>query len=469
MYKWNNNGFKLFLKFNNKYYYSFLLFFPFIIQIIVYAQQQQTENWEQQRRLILEGGKTTIKSSSNLEDNNNGDLLYILLDEISVFSCKGIKNEIKLTEEDVQIINEKGNKVYYIKAPGNYSLHFKNINVLNNLAYLSGEIGVTLQVPILEGPAGIRFDVPYTMIPETGLLDQQCDEASGIVQREKRQYCRYCELCTLTDKIEKGLTNGEHQFLPILTSGQEQPFSPICSKIGAKNYEFKRTINLPGRFDLENKIKQKMNGVDAEIRKRLNKGRGRFQVFLNLISADAPPITMKDWFDGSEQCKCCGREKEPTCRGVLSFLYCNIEDCKSAYAQQCLHNSAHIVACYTVEFNYRMSTRKEEVQQFLRENNYPDQDLTVTTSLAADEQTISEIPNQNIRTDVVNNNQRVNNQHQKEIPRRLVYGDEQRSKQPKELSIKCVSQMATRLTHLRRYCNIFWNEKLCCSHCPGIC
>jgi len=30
-------------------------------------------------------------------------------------------------------VNEKGNKVYYIKAPGNYSLHFKNINVLNNL------------------------------------------------------------------------------------------------------------------------------------------------------------------------------------------------------------------------------------------------------------------------------------------------------------------------------------------------
>uniref|UniRef100_A0A915LDG8 Uncharacterized protein n=1 Tax=Meloidogyne javanica TaxID=6303 RepID=A0A915LDG8_MELJA len=362
---------------------------------------------------------------------------------------------------DVQIVNEKGNKVYYIKAPGNYSLHFKNINVLNNLAYLSGEIGV----PILEGPAGIRFDVPYTMIPETGLLDQHCDEASGIVQREKRQYCRYCELCTLADKIEQGLTNGEHQFLPILASGQEQPFAPKCSKIGAKSYEFKRTINLPGRFDLEQKIKQKMSGVDAEIRKRLNKGRGRFQVFLNLISADAPPITMTDWFDGSEQCRCCGREKDPKCRGVLSFLYCNVEDCKSAYAQQCLHNSARIVACYTVEFNYRMTTRREEVQQFLRENNYPDQDLT--TSLAADELT-SEIPNQNIKEGITEN-QRFNQHQQTSAPKRLVYGDEQRARQPKELSIKCVSQMATRLTHLRRYCNIFWNEKLCCSHCPGIC
>uniref|UniRef100_A0A914LJE9 Uncharacterized protein n=1 Tax=Meloidogyne incognita TaxID=6306 RepID=A0A914LJE9_MELIC len=269
MRKWRNTSLESLLipKSKDRFRLSYFPFFPliyFFFIILIPISQQQTENWDQQRRLIE--GSRTAASNNNLEDN--GDL-FILLDEISVFSCRGIKNEIKLTEEDVQIVNEKGNKVYYIKAPGNYSLHFKNINVLNNL------------VPILEGPAGIRFDVPYTMIPETGLLDQHCDEASGIVQREKRQYCRYCELCTLADKIEQGLTNGEHQFLPILASGQEQPFAPKCSKIGAKSYEFKRTINLPGRFDLEQKVKQKMSGVDAEIRKRLNKG-VKIEIFLNI-------------------------------------------------------------------------------------------------------------------------------------------------------------------------------------------
>lgn len=94
----------------------------------------------------IENGATP----SGLEE----DELYILLDDISVYSCRGVHNEINLTEEDVQIVNEKGNKVYYIKAPGNYSMHFKRINVLNPLAHLSGEIGVTLQVPIFEGPAG---------------------------------------------------------------------------------------------------------------------------------------------------------------------------------------------------------------------------------------------------------------------------------------------------------------------------
>ncbi|KAL3083320.1 hypothetical protein niasHS_011122 [Heterodera schachtii] len=387
----------------------------------------------------------------------DGDELFILLDEISVFSCRGVKNELKLTEEDVQIVNEKGNKVYFIRAPGNYSISFKRINVLNNLAHLSGELGITLQVPILEGPAGIRFDVPYTMVPETGLLNQQCDEFSGIVERDKRQYCRYCDLCGLTDQLENRLTRTDsdgHRFLPALAAGEEAPFSPRCEKIDARTYEFRRTINLPGRRELEQKARQKISGVDAEIRKRLNKGRGRFQVFLNLISADQPPITQKAWFDGSEQCRCCGRDKDPNCRSVLSFLYCNVEDCKSAYAQQCLHNSARIVACYTVEFNYRMTTRRDEVQMFLRENNYPDQDAPGTAPPSPP---------------TISANDASSSQQSAAPPRLNVIGDEQRARQPKELSTRCVSQMETRLTHLRRYCTIFWNEKLCCSHCPGIC
>uniref|UniRef100_A0A914YNS8 Uncharacterized protein n=1 Tax=Panagrolaimus superbus TaxID=310955 RepID=A0A914YNS8_9BILA len=139
------------------------------------------------------------------------------------------------------------------------------------------------------------------MIPETGLLNQQCDEFSGIVERDKRQYCRYCELCGLSAKVENGLNQGQHKFLPQLAQGQESAFSPHCSKISSDSYEFKRSLNLPGRQELENMIKGKVQGVDNEIKKRLNKGRGRFQVFLNLIAAEQPPISQKAWFEGSEQ------------------------------------------------------------------------------------------------------------------------------------------------------------------------
>uniref|UniRef100_A0A0M3IBD9 Secreted protein n=1 Tax=Ascaris lumbricoides TaxID=6252 RepID=A0A0M3IBD9_ASCLU len=229
------------------------------------------------------------------------DDLYILIDEISIYSCRGVKNEVQLAEEDVNIINEKGNRVYFIKAPGNYSLSFKRIKVLNDFGYLSGEIGVTLQVPILEGPAGIRFDLPYTMVPETGLLNQQCDEHSGIVERDGRQYCRYCDICGLSEKIESHLNKEGYEFLPELANGNEEKFAPKCTQISANTYEFKRTINLPGRKHLEAKVREKMQGLDGEIRKRLNKGRGRFQVFLNLISSKQPPISQKAWFDASSQ------------------------------------------------------------------------------------------------------------------------------------------------------------------------
>uniref|UniRef100_A0A1I7YFN5 Uncharacterized protein n=1 Tax=Steinernema glaseri TaxID=37863 RepID=A0A1I7YFN5_9BILA len=371
--------------------------------------------------------------------SHNPDDLYILLEEISLYTCKGVKNQIKMNEDDVNVVNEKGNRVYFIKAPGNYSLHFKRINVLNQFGYLTGEIGVTLRVPILEGPAGIRFDVPYTMIPETGLLNQQCDDHSGIVEHDGKQFCRYCELCNLSEKLEQGLNQDGHQYLPELAQGKEDAFAPKCGKIGASTYEFKRTINLPGRRELESKIRDKMQGVDDEIKKRLNKGSGRFQVFLNLISANQPPISQKAWFDGSNQCRCCGPKRDPSCSN-LSFLYCNREDCKSAWAQQCLHNSAKIVACYSVEFNYRMTTSYSEVLQFLKENNYPNQDeghAPVT---------------------------------QRPVVRKQPAPAVQPAAQTEgSLSERCVAQMPHNLTHLRRYCTIFWNAKLCCAQCEGVC
>lgn len=37
------------------------------------------------------------------------------------------------------------------------------------------------------------------------------------------------------------------------------------------------------------------------------------------------------------------------------------------------------------------------------------------------------------------------------------------------LSENCVALMPHRLTNLRRYCTIFWNAKLCCAHCEGVC
>ncbi|VDM63433.1 unnamed protein product [Angiostrongylus costaricensis] len=138
----------------------------------------------------------------------------------------------------------------------------------------------------------------------------------------------------------------------------------------------RKLISLPNRDTLEHFIRNKVKGIDDEIKKRLNKGRGRFQVFLNLIAADKPSISQKRWFDSSKECKCCNTGSN-SC-GSLSYLYCNIEDCKSGWALQCLHNTARIAACYTVEFNYRMTTSYADVVEFLQQNGYPNQEAHMT-------------------------------------------------------------------------------------------
>ncbi|VIO98884.1 Uncharacterized protein BM_BM2172 [Brugia malayi] len=366
------------------------------------------------------------------------DNLYILIDEISVYTCRGAKNEIKLTEDDIDIVNEKGNRVYFIKAPGSYSLHFKKLVVTRDIGYLSGEIGVTLQVPIIEGPAGIRFDLPYTVVPETGILDQECDKHSGVVERGNRQYCRYCDICGLTAKLETDLNDKGHLFLPEVARGTEEKFAPVCNRIASNIYEFNRTINLPGRRELLARINEKVQGLDGEIRERLNKKRGRFQIFLNLISAEQPAIKQDDWFAKSADCQCCWDDRDASCHGVLSFLYCSKEECKNNWARRCLHHTARIVACYTVEFNYRTTTSYADVIQFLKENNYPNQEAITSIPI------IQRIPPHPRGTVEV-----------KDIAQ--------------SLAERCVAKMPQRLTHLRRYCTIFWNDKLCCSHCPGVC
>ena len=85
-------------------------------------------------------------------------------------------------------------------------------------------------------------------------------------------HSRYCDICGLSEKIESGLNNEGHLFLPELASGHEEKFAAKCAHIGANKYEFKRTINLPGKRELEQKVREKMQGLDGEIKKRLNKG-----------------------------------------------------------------------------------------------------------------------------------------------------------------------------------------------------
>lgn len=65
--------------------------------------------------------------------------------------------------------------------------------------------------------------------------------------------------------------------MPAVAQGTEKKFAPICDKISANTYEFRRTINLPGRRELEARVQEKVQGLDGEIRQRLNKRVRKFE------------------------------------------------------------------------------------------------------------------------------------------------------------------------------------------------
>lgn len=164
---------------------------------------------------------------------------------------------------------------------------------------------------------------------------------------------------------------------------------------------------------------------------------------MNLISANQRPLAQRTWFEGSEKCRSCLR---PAGGNIFSSILgtCDIEECKSIWAQQCLHNSAKIVACYTVEFNYRMTDKFWEVQKFLKDNNYPDQEVVTAPSPT------NPPP---IQVPVVPSSP--------PLPAGVA--------ELQDLSARCVAQIPAKSSHLRRYCTIFWNPKLCCTNCPSVC
>ncbi|CAJ0960553.1 unnamed protein product, partial [Mesorhabditis belari] len=237
-----------------------------------------------------------------------------------------------------------------------------------------------------------------------------------------------------------------------------------CEAVNADFYEFKKTISLPGKATLEKMVKDKANGLDKEITKRLNKGQGRFQVFLNLIAAAKPSMSQKMYFNNSQDCKCCSPDAPSSQCGSYGYGYCNIEDCKSSWAHQCLHNTARIAACFTVEFNYRMTTVYSEVLDFLRENNYPNQEVDYARPRYPAQRESANRGEHRRNSQGYQSSQR---EVQREVQRETI--EENRSENAGSVSERCVAKMPQKMTHLRRYCTIFWNAKLCCTHCGDVC
>ncbi|VDK75240.1 unnamed protein product [Onchocerca ochengi] len=362
-------------------------------------------------------------------------------------SYTAVKNEIKVIEGDIDIVNEKGNRLYFIKAPGSYSLHFKKLVFTKDIEYFWGEIGVTLQVPIIKGLQDVLKNV---------IMRTRCNQDLFLLKRSifpEETACLYSIPCYIpvTSKTSEQMPELP-SILPELARGIEEKFALDCNKIASNIYEFSHIINLPSRRELEAQVNKKVRDWTVKFVNVLTKKQcfpfvevvllryPKSRTILNipeLNSAEKPAIKQDEWFVKSAECRCCWDDRDASCHGVLSFLYCNKEECKNNWAKRCLHHIAHIVACYKVEFNYRTTTSFADVIQFLKENNYPNQE-SVTVSLLK----IHFV----LQTQLLENTDNA-------LP----------------LAERCVAKMSQKVTHLRRYCIIFWNDKPYCSHCPDVC
>lgn len=250
-----------------------------------------------------------------------------------------------------------------MKAPGEYVINFGNIQVNGQLQSLTGEISATLQVPLIQGPVNLNF--PYSIIPAQGVLKSQCDQQSGIVQKGGRNYCRYCQLCWTSQQVEQGLNSGYNKYLPELENGQEQAFAPQCNQISPNGYQFKRTVQLPSKSQLQQEAQRKYgNSIDSQIKQRLDQGKGKFQIYLNLISSSQDPLAIGQWFSNDADCRCCAQGASGLDCLVQRFT-CPAKNCFDRYTAQCVQGQASNSACYTVEFNYRVTDKMAEVNQFL--------------------------------------------------------------------------------------------------------
>jgi len=306
---------------------------------------------------------------------SNSEKAWILLEDTSVFQCRGVNNQFQISEKDVSIRNSQGRQVHYLEAPGTYVLSFRNIRVQKPLPNLSGQINGVLQVPIGVGNV-LNWDFPYNIMPEKNVLTGalHCDKASGPVQDGGKSYCRYCDLCTTTDQVEEILNSKGHKYLPKLGSSGEPDFDRICTQIDAKSYSMQRTISLPNKQELEKQANAQYTGIGGELKKKLNKGKGKLQTELQLMSSDQHPLTRDQVYTQSASCRCClPGVSDLSCK--LNFINhgCNQDACNGEYAQKCIGGNAQKVGCYTVQFNYQVTDKPEEVKAYLQKNGYQDE------------------------------------------------------------------------------------------------
>jgi len=316
------------------------------------------------------------------------DRFWILLDHINVYECQGVANQMTVKKEDVSIVDKNGKLALYLECPNEYTVVVNNIKAKETLPNLSGDMAATLQVPLIQGPGGISLDYPYQVIPQKKPLEgSQCDNESGVIIDNKKEYCRYCELCETVGHSEKQVgpeAKLGHQYIQV---DQQDSFGKKCRQLDDKTFAIKKNVNVPGKKEIQDSINKNVKGkLEEQLEKKLKIGKGKFSVNLQMFSGKTPPTPSNQWYPNHKGCECCVKDASgnSNCQrsfmnkmagsfagGVFAGSGNNCLKCNNDYVKSCFPSGTPPkVSCYTIEFNFRVTDKESDVEQFKAESDY---------------------------------------------------------------------------------------------------
>lgn len=103
-----------------------------------------------------------------------------------------------------------------------------------------------------------------------------------------------------------------------------------------------------------------------------------------MFSSTTPPASANTWYPNHKGCECCVKDAkgDSNCQksfwnkvagslagGAFAGSGNNCPKCNNDYVKTCLTGTSTKVSCYTIEFNFRVTDKQSDVDQFKAQND----------------------------------------------------------------------------------------------------
>lgn len=106
--------------------------------------------------------------------------------------------------------------------------------------------------------------------------------------------------------------------------------------------------------------------------------KGRFQLSLQLWTSDTAPVSSTSWYTNRKGCECCVKDEAGNNKCKLNvpggawsqFAGTNCQKCNDEYAKNCMAGKPEKTACYTFDFNFRVTSNQTALEEFKKQIDY---------------------------------------------------------------------------------------------------